>query len=486
MTKHSSWIFLLLTACHVSSPFGTGNSNNSSITDQLCSSSDFGPVPLSIEEGQSSKLFIDRVESSSLLPSHLELMAIVDSACRDKHKRSLFENSIQRTSPKHKPRSRKKQKVSLDAFSFRFKQRMDIQNFETAVNEDPCVKVVQYNIPLEKYVVPNDPDFAVSDHLNSLGMPAAWDIFYGPGGISQDVIFAVVDDGGDTDHPDLAANVWTHPGEIPGNSIDEDGNGYVDDVHGYNFASNTGDPNHEIPEAVHGTKVAGVAAATYNNGIGSTGVMGQHIKIMHLNAAGNQVYINTLAAVNAIVYAANNGADVINLSWGSNGSNPGLRTIIQEAVNAGSFITIAAGNSTLNIDSSTITPAAFGTTINGAITVGSVDSTTGRLSSFSNYGARSVEIVAPGAESSFVGLLTPVPGSNPLTDFDRSFGTSFSAPIVAASAALVIGYLRSNGQNPTPAEIETLLKDSSTTSSSLTGQIQGCRSLNISTLASQL
>lgn len=473
-------LLLIASSCQISSPFGDGNSNNSSITDQLCSNTDFGPVPRSMNKTLRSKVYLD-----SPVKNETQLMAVVDIKCLGNVGLKSLDKITNIKADPFRKISRQKRKLYLEAVSVKIAAGVHLQEFEEKVNKEPCVLAVQIDKVLEKFTAPNDPLYSQTDHLAALNMELAWSVFFGTGGITQDVVLAVVDDGGDTDHPDLITNVWTNTGEVAGNSIDDDGNGYIDDINGYNFASDIGDPNHELT-AVHGTKVSGVAAAGYNNSIGTTGIMGRNIKIMHLNAGGSGTGIQTLAGANAIIYAVNNGADVINLSWGGTGENPGLKTILEQAVGAGAFIAIAAGNSTLNIDSTFISPAGYGSMIEGAMAVGSIDSTTGTLSLFSNFGPSSVELFAPGAESSTVGLLTPTPGSSATLSYDRSFGTSFSSPIVAAAAALAIGYLRSHGGVPTPAEIETLIKDSSSVTNTLAGKGQGCRVLDISEMSSQL
>src|SRR5262249_23738821 len=130
------------------------------------------------------------------------------------------------------------------------------------------------------------------------------------------VVIAVVDTGVDFTHPDLAANAWVNPGEIPGNGIDDDGNGYVDDVHGWDFANDDADPDDDYG---HGTHVAGTAAAVGNNGVGIVGIAWESrvMAVKGISASGSG-FVSDLAA--GIVYAAENGARVINASWGGSHS----------------------------------------------------------------------------------------------------------------------------------------------------------------------
>jgi subtilisin family serine protease len=148
----------------------------------------------------------------------------------------------------------------------------------------------------------------------------AWDITTG----SNTIVVAVIDTGVDYTHPDLAANIWTNPGEIPDNGIDDDGNGYVDDVHGYDFINNDNDP---MDDNGHGTHCAGVIGAIGNNGIGIAGVAWK-VKIMplkFLRADGNG---DTAASLNAIAYARRMGANVISCSWGGTAKSQALADAI--------------------------------------------------------------------------------------------------------------------------------------------------------------
>src|SRR5438552_2117260 len=153
--------------------------------------------------------------------------------------------------------------------------------------------------------------------------PEAWDKTTG----NNSTIVAVIDTGVDYNHPDLAANIWTNTGEIPGNGRDDDNNGYVDDVHGYDFANNDGDP---MDDFFHGTHVAGTIAAVGNNNVGVAGI-NWHTKIMalkFLDSTGSGYISN---AVSAIQYAVQMGAEVSNNSWGGGGFDLALHDAIANA-----------------------------------------------------------------------------------------------------------------------------------------------------------
>ncbi|MBK8575743.1 MAG: S8 family serine peptidase [Elusimicrobia bacterium] len=206
---------------------------------------------------------------------------------------------------------------SLDSlqrtYVMKFDPGQDIQNIKEILKRDPTVESVQEN---KTYTINsvNDP-LMVGSHLwglTKIYAQEAWD--NSPKG--EDVVVAVLDTGIDSTHPDLAANVWTNSNEIPNNGIDDDGNGYVDDVHGWNFAENNNKP---VDGHYHGTHVSGTIAALGNNGRGIVGVA-YKAKIMPLKGLDDTGTGSDISMINGLVYAADNGAAVINNSWGAPGS----------------------------------------------------------------------------------------------------------------------------------------------------------------------
>ncbi|MEJ2170802.1 MAG: S8 family serine peptidase [Desulfobacterales bacterium] len=210
----------------------------------------------------------------------------------------------------------------------------------------------------------------------------AWDVTTG----GSDVVVAVVDSGVDIHHPDLAANIWTNPGEIPGNGIDDDGNGYIDDVNGWDFYGDDNDPRDANG---HGTHVAGTIAAAGNNATGITGVSWS-AKIMPLRFIDAWGMGDTARAIMAIEYANAMGADIINNSWGGGGGGDSLKSAI-EASDA--LVVCAAGNSGRNNDSIPYYPSSYNSANIIAVAASDQDDT---LAYFSNYGAVSVDVAAPG------------------------------------------------------------------------------------------
>lgn len=277
---------------------------------------------------------------------------------------------------------------------------------------NPEVEMAEPVRVLQIQGVPNDPSFPSLWGMAKIQATTAWDLAQGNG-----VVVAVVDTGVDHTHPDLAANIWSNMDEISGNGIDDDGNGYVDDVRGWNFVSNTNTP---LDGHSHGTHVSGTIAAVGNNNVGVIGVA-PLAKIMAVKGLGDDGsgYDSDLAQ--GIVYAADNGADIINMSWGGTGDSPVIEEAIQYAHSVGVILVAAAGNSA--IDASQFLPAKYAS----VITVSAFNSAD-VMASFSNFGTK-IDVAAPG-----VSILSTVPGG-----YYSSFnGTSMASPHVAGLAALLL------------------------------------------------
>lgn len=350
--------------------------------------------------------------------------------------------------PKPNPPQNIMQKRNIDAalqdlstlVKITFDESVDIEQVLQAYASDANVVYAEPNyIYYYNDKIPDDTRFDEQWALHNTGQtggtpdadidaPEAWEIQTG----DPSVIVGIVDSGVDLDHPDLVANLWVNAGEIPDNGIDDDGNGYVDDVNGYDFFFGNGDPQ---DTEGHGTHVAGTVAAVSDNGEGVTGVA-WNVRIMALKT-GTQGYIFSDAAIEAITYAANNGARVTNHSWGCWGASQALGDAFNYADQMGLVSVAAAGNDNTNQE---WFPARYDV----AIAVASTDHNDVK-SSFSNYGFW-VDVSAPGSAI----LSTVLDGQ-----YNHLQGTSMAAPHVAGLAALLF----SEHPDWTPAQVRQQIEE---------------------------
>lgn len=287
-----------------------------------------------------------------------------------------------------------------------------------------------------------DPEIKNQDHLKSLKVSELDKVLSDAKNPGREVVVAVIDTGVDLKHEDLSANKWVNTKEIPGNNKDDDGNGYIDDVNGYNFASKKSDsgPEGTFSGVDHATHVAGLIAAVEGNDKGGRGIRGKRIKIMSLNVFGKSQGASIANIENAIRYAADNGAHIMNMSLGGPGRAASTESALIYAINKGSAIVVAAGNDGAELtDSFFQSPASYGEKYKGMITVGSSDSKTGKISSFSNRSTRFVEVLAPGSEDSAkrTGLLSTFINNK----YGRMQGTSMASPVVAGALAVLKAFL---------------------------------------------
>jgi subtilisin family serine protease len=316
----------------------------------------------------------------------------------------------------------------------------DVKQLCAELRTDPAVAAVQPNYRYRICRTPNDPDFPDQYAHTLIHMEEAWDISTG----SRDIVVAVLDTGIDVNHPDLRDNIWINPGEIPNNDIDDDNNGYIDDVHGWNFESDSNEVNPTVDAGAssdsvitHGTMVAGVIAATGDNDIGVTGVNWAG-SVMALRLS---LEITSVEVAAGLDYAAANGADVLNMSFAADEFGPEGDPIVREAIDrayaAGVLLIASAGNDDTGRPNY---PAAYYNVMAVSSTDGE-DMKTGH-SSFGPW----VDIAAPGTD-----IVT--------TTFDESYvataGTSFSSPYIGAVAALVMA------ANPelTAVEVRAILEN---------------------------
>ena len=247
----------------------------------------------------------------------------------------------------------------------------------------------------------------------------AWENSQGEG-----VLIAVLDSGIDLDQPDLVDSFYTNNREIAGNRIDDDGNGYIDDKTGWDFYNDDNSVNDSAyySDQWHGTHVAGIISAQKDNNTGIAGVAPE-AKILPIKIfQGGMAYTSDI--IDAIAYADEMGAKVINCSWGSRFNNPALE---QAIANSSALFVCASGNNLYNMDNYPVYPAAYSTSHNNVISVAAVDQS-GKLCRFSNYGPNTVDIAAPGKSI----ISTWING-----EYQSLDGTSMSAAFVSGAAALV-------------------------------------------------
>jgi subtilisin family serine protease len=297
--------------------------------------------------------------------------------------------------------------------------------------------------------VNGDPGIADAD----IDGPEAWDVTTG----GSSFVIAVCDSGLRRTHEDISGNLWTNPGEIAGNRVDDDRNGYVDDTQGWDFYFNDNDPNDGNG---HGTHVAGTIGAKGNNAKGVAGV-NWNCRLVSLRIANNQGAISSTAAINAINYCVGKGIKISNHSWGGGGYSSSMFNTINAARTAGHLVVAASGNGGAdgigdNNDVTPQYPASYN--LDNIISVAAINNNNG-LASFSNYGATTVDLAAPG-------VMIASCWNSANNAYVYLDGTSMATPHVTGVAALVWA------RNPawTYSQVRSKLLTTTSPASSLTGK----------------
>lgn len=295
-------------------------------------------------------------------------------------------------------------------------------------------------IPIyQTQLVPNDPDLSNQWYMGSAYVNAynAYDITFG----NSNTVVAIVDDAVKLGHQDLNDALWVNPGEIANNNIDDDGNGYIDDINGWDAADNDNNPNPPAAASnsvfTHGTHCAGIAAAETNNNLGVAS-LGSGVSLMAVKCTDDSNLGRTLNnTYGGIQYAIAAGADVISMSFGGTGFSSTVQNLINAGSSQGIVFVAAAGNSNTT---SQFYPAAYSNVISVASTTTNDDK-----SSFSNYGSW-IDISAPGSN-----IFSTLAGSN--SSYGYQSGTSMACPMVAGLCGLILSY------NPslTPAQVENCI-----------------------------
>lgn len=356
---------------------------------------------------------------------------------------------------------------------------------ENAVNDiknDPDVLFIEPNYILEKLddgqpgqVVDSlsaeqvyaQSSTSFSQNYSSVRVEQAWQLL-SPYSASNRPIVAILDTGLDSTHNVFRNShaLWVNPKEIPANGVDDDQNGYVDDISGWNFINNT---SSFADDEGHGTHVAGIVVGAGLD-IFSQQVDQSRIQIMPLKFLDNQGSGSTANAIKAIYYAVNNGARVINNSWGGPGYSSSLLEAMTYAYDHHVLIVSAAGNSSKNNDTNEMYPANYGVPSNISI---AATSDTDRLASFSNYGAQTVHIASPG-----VYIYSTLPGNT----FGSMSGTSMAAPFVSGVAALALR----ESPNMNGYQLKSLLVSTANPIGTLTNKIKSGARIDMYSLISQI
>lgn len=267
--------------------------------------------------------------------------------------------------------------------------------------------------------VPNDPLYhTLQRHFDVIFAPEGWAVRTD----AREIVVAVLDTGVERTHPDLVNRVRARPGEIPGTGVDNDGNGFIDDVFGWDFVDGNNDPS---DPAGHGTHVAGLIGAEGDNGLWGTGVAWDvtllPVRFLDHNGVGT-----TSDEIRALDYARVSGARIVNASYGGPGFSEGVLARLRALEDAGIWVVAAAGNDGADIDSAPVYPAAHDS--DNIISVGAGDPERGKAG-FSNFGRNSVDLFAPGS-----GIFSIEPNGR----FPSRSGTSFSTALVTGALALVV------------------------------------------------
>lgn len=332
------------------------------------------------------------------------------------------------------------------------------KRLETKLRDHPLVSRIEPNFIYRAFgfrslKTPNDPDFSKTWGLKNtggadsagtvgiagidIGAEAAWEYTTG----DKKVVVAVIDTGVDFGHPDLKSQAWVNSKEAKGQpGVDDDGNGYVDDLNGYNFVDNKGDAT---DDNAHGSHCAGTIGAKGGDGKGIVGV-NWNVSIMAVKFLSKDGGGTLANAIKSIDYATKNGADIMSNSWGGGAASAILKTAISDANKAGILFVVAAGNDSNDNDSTPTYPSSYD--VDNVLSVAALDNR-GAFASFSNFGATSVHVAAPG-----VNIVSSVLKGG----YDSYSGTSMATPHVAGIAALLLAH----NSNYTHLQLKKRIMDS--------------------------
>mgnify|MGYP000421619878 CR=1 FL=1 len=339
---------------------------------------------------------------------------------------------------------------NVDAFHLKLPKDLKVEEAIKMLKDDPSVEYAEPNFIYRSAILPSDTLFTNQWHLKKIKATDAWD----KARESTDVVIAIIDSGVNVNHPDLRENIWLNRREIANNKIDDDGNGYADDIQGWDFVNDVSDPGPKFEDGFteegvnHGTLVAGVAGAAGNNASGISGITWK-VQIMPLKVLDDKGEGNTSDVIEAMDYAIHNGADVINFSFVGFGYSISMEKAIKRAYDAGIIVVSAAGNEQENgdgyfLDEKPMYPVCHDgpNGENWVIGVAATDSLD-QKAKFSSYGFKCIDIAAPGVSIFSTVVYNPSQsiGNQAFNKYYDGYysGTSMAAPMVSGAVALIKG-----------------------------------------------
>jgi thermitase len=308
------------------------------------------------------------------------------------------------------------------------------------------VEYVVPNVKFHAFDMPNDPQISQQWSVEKVNAVGAWQTTKG----SDEVVVAVIDTGIDWQHEDLKSQIWINKGEVAGNGKDDDGNGFVDDVVGWDFHGNDNDPMDETSSRNpgHGTHCAGIVGATGNNSVGISG-MSQVVTLMPVRFLGADGSGDLMAGAKAIDYAVNNGAHIISASWGAAVSESAVGPIIeaiQRAKEKNVIFVAAAANDGKNNDTRGVFPA--NANVDNVISV-AASGPSDEKPNWSNFGKAKVHVASPGLD---------IFSTLPKDTYGKLSGTSMATPLVAGLVGLMKAQADAQGLTLTPAQARSILQ----------------------------
>lgn len=393
-----------------------------------------------------------------MLDRDTTLLAVVDQDCLTQAQSSNAHGSIHLSQriQSERFRSRAGYTTRFLTIPFRLDQEMSVAALEIQAENDICLKGISLEGRVTKNSLYDDPFSKFQKQNAALSVQNAEPYFYESSqAIGNDTVIAVIDTGVDYRHYDLENQLWRDPAT-----------GHI----GYDFVNDDFDP---FDDDGHGTHVSGLAIAEGGNAIGLSGIAPKGVRLMSIKVLDSSGAGTFSDLANGIRYAADLGAHVINLSLSGPGTSAVIRDALIYAVNSGVVVVVAAGNDAVRIDSGSnaVVPASIAASLDGVISVGSVDSETFELSYFSNYSNQFVELGSPGANGIYSTVV-----NNAYAAFQ---GTSMAAPIVAGAISLMVASLRTQRILYSPSAIENLIAQNATVVPELSTTIKGGRVVNL-------